>query len=123
MSFLDMEISSRNILTTTDATPTTILIAAFPTNTSGIVTIYIVARDMSTGDTKCITRLMPVKRAGAGLSVVGSSADLLPSASDAAASTWDVQFNLSGNTVNMQVVGQAGKTIKWYAWALGGTVT
>lgn len=123
MSFLDMEISGRNQIVTVDASPTTILIAQFPANTSGIVTIHVVARDLSTGDTKCLAKLMPVKRNGGGLSLVGTPANLLPSAGDAATSTWDIQFNLSGDTVDMQVVGQAGKTIKWYAWVLGGTVT
>jgi hypothetical protein len=123
MPFLDQDITANNSVTTVDATPTTILIAPFPTNTSGLVTIYAIARNPATGDTKCFTRLLPFKRAGAGLSFVGSSADLLPSAGDAATSAWDIQFNLSGNIVNMQVVGVAATTIKWYAWAIGGTVS
>jgi len=120
---VNADITRDYTLVTTDATPVTAASEPFPINTSGLIAVRVLARRSSTGDTKAWYRVIPVKRAGAGLSVVGTQADLLPSAADAGASTWDIAFSLSGNTAIMTVTGQASATITWYIWVTGGTIS
>lgn len=120
MDFYNAEVASQNIVTTTDATPTQVLTAQMPPNTTAVVDLKIVARDASNGDSKCWMRAVPLKRTGgASVAVLGAQGDMLPTAADSGASAWALSLSTIGDTLSMNVTGAAGRTIHWYAEAFG----
>lgn len=118
--FYQAEIASQNIVVTTDATAVQVLTAQMPPNTTAVVDLKIAARDASNGDSKCWARAVPLKRSGSSnVAILGAQGDMLPTASDSGASTWTLSLSTIGDTLSMNVAGQAGKTIHWYAEAFG----
>jgi hypothetical protein len=50
----------------------------------------------------------------AGAAAVGSEVDIITAQKDASASTWDVELQISGNTMLVGVTGAAAKTVTWF---------
>lgn len=123
MGFPNYEVSVQNALQTTDATPTAILTAQMPPNSTAVVMLTITARNPSNGDSKSWARAIPLKRGTGNAQILGAQGDMLPTAQDSGASSWALQLATVGDNVQMNVVGVAGVTIDWYARAEGQVVT
>lgn len=105
-------------VTTTDATPTDILLVsgAIPPIISEIATFQLIARDVSNGDTK--SWLIAVQlRSVLGTVTIQGPIDLIPAPfEDPVPQPWSYAIladTPSANMVSFRVTGEAGKTIKW----------
>ena len=116
MPFASFDIETQNALSTTDATPTTILNAEMPADSSALFFLLVIAKSTTNGATRNWALIQPRKRVGVGnATVVGSAADLLPSSADSGTAGWALSVSSVGDRINMQVTGAAGTTINWYA--------
>ena len=104
------------IVTTTDATPTTIYTYLAGTSTPAMLEARVVAKETSgsgaaTVDSAAYIRRGLFKRIGTGSATqIGSTQDGFTAEDQAG---WDVTFATSGNNVLVQVTGAASHTIKW----------
>lgn len=99
-------------ITTTDATPTTLLQWAHPEDTTTWYTARAIGK--SAGGHVAYIRRFAVKRVGSGApALVGSGTAGGESAEDAGLSSASVNLTFSGNDVVLQVVGIAATTFTW----------
>jgi hypothetical protein len=103
------------IVTTTDATVTTILsITLAATECLLIVADTVAQRTDTTADVAGYTRRAVVRREAAGAASLVSTVDTIGLDKESAGSvTWDATIDVSGNDVRVRVMGQAAKTVNW----------
>lgn len=98
-------------VTTTDATPTTLISLALDDNTVYLVEGYVVARRTDAADRAGYYRNVVAYREAAGAATLQGTVDTsFTRESDA---TWDSTIIVSGNNLILQVTGRAGRTIDW----------
>lgn len=106
-------------ITTFDATPTTIL--AVPANDANVslrIDVSVVARRQSTSDADSWRQTLLVDKTSGGTpSMVGSQSIAAPIGS-LGASSWTIGTVFDSGNVYLQVTGQLGATINWFASAL-----
>lgn len=102
---------ARNAVTTTDATLTTIATIAITDNRVVEIKAIVVGRRTDAADRGAFIRQATVFReAAGGATIVGSVTTTRTRKSDP---QWDVEINVSGNNVLIQVKGDAAQTVNW----------
>jgi len=104
---------SANRVQTTDATPTQLQLSstlAYQANIVSIVEYHIIARK-STGETNAYKRTLHVEKFAGNVAIVAVQSDFTSEDS----TTLDISFSVSGNDVNLSVIGNVGETWDWRA--------
>lgn len=100
---------------TANATPATALTLPISPNNTVSVVVRVIARGLTDGSSAMIERQAVVKSvSGGALSLVGSVVNTFTAQLDAGASTWAVNFSLSGNNILVQVTGSASQRVGWF---------
>jgi hypothetical protein len=108
-------IGGSGVVTTTDATVTSIVQAAIGENSAAALQVKVVARRDSNGNAKAWLLFFSVKRTTGDVTIVASVINTLSSVGDLGAVTWIVSADPNADNVNVTVKGQASATIDWTA--------
>lgn len=109
----DIKREKPGTVTTTDATATTV-VSRTPSVSSMVQVIARARAFKDTTDVASYTRRATFRKlANGNLALVGSVQGATEDAETAGAAAWDVGFTYPADTINLQVTGAAGTTIKW----------
>lgn len=105
-------ISPASPTTTVDNVPTVAYSSTLVDNTTYVYDAYVVARRLdTTADNGSFQLQARVRREGGGLAVI--QGDVFQKVSLRTDSAMSIEWDVSGNAVQLKVVGVNGKTIKW----------
>jgi hypothetical protein len=100
------------ILTTTDATPTTLKTLSITDETAGIVEVVLVGRESGTAGKITAKKIVGYRKDG-GILTLDSVTDILPTSATGTIGAATCQITTSSNNIIIQVTGVAATTINW----------
>ena len=107
-------------ITTSDATTTQILqIPCFESDVTMLTEVWIVARRQSTSDAKTWQQVMLIDKTGGGTPTQASAVNLMTPSGTLGSATWNFSMTFDANHAIVNVIGQAGAIINWFASAWG----
>ena len=110
-----MEFFLRNpvdVVTTTDATVTTVSTIPIENDAVRSLFIFVVGRRQATGDSATYVITGAVKRSASGAATIVGLMTIF-AREDVGATTWNANVVVSGNDMLIQVQGQAAATVDW----------
>lgn len=103
------------VLTTTNATATTIKTITIPAAAGAMIGLIIIGRDRATGDVCIFGQSIDIQSDGSSISM--TSTDTRDPRTQGSTSTCTISFTTSGLILSIKVAGVISTTIDWSCWA------